>query len=199
MDKNKVENTRREFPEGTLVRMIDMVDPRPIPEDMTGTVRYVDDIGNIHINWENGSTLALIPEADKFEVIRKGPPATFRLEATVKMSRPFIPDSDDYFSPGGYTIEADGRLIDFDFEDTSWGIDDKDPSIIHYMQKNPDIVAFPHLKYVSACDLEKVTSLPEFYIYTEGDGFEPVEVINVCITDMRSGKRYSIEDVNLQN
>jgi hypothetical protein len=38
------------------------------PGDM-GTVEFVDDIGNIHMKWDNGGTLALIPEIDLYEII----------------------------------------------------------------------------------------------------------------------------------
>ncbi len=40
-------------------------------EGLEGTIDYVDDASQIHINWENGSSLALIPEVDKFEIIKK--------------------------------------------------------------------------------------------------------------------------------
>jgi hypothetical protein len=36
---------------------------------LKGTVMSVDDIGQIHVNWENGSTLALTEE-DSFEKMR---------------------------------------------------------------------------------------------------------------------------------
>ena len=34
-----------------------------------GIVRLVDDTGTIHVNWENGSNLGLIPGVDKFHII----------------------------------------------------------------------------------------------------------------------------------
>ena len=88
------------------------------------------------------------------------------------------------------------RHIDFDFEDTEWGVDDKDPSIIHFMQKNPDMVTFPQLKYVSSDDLGKIESLSNVYIYTEGEDFYPIEMTDVYITDVRSWERYHIEKVS---
>lgn len=42
-------------------------------EDMTcglkGTVEFVDGIGQIHVKWDNGRTLAIVPEEDKYLVI----------------------------------------------------------------------------------------------------------------------------------
>ncbi len=40
------------------------------PGDM-GTVDHVDDLGQIHMKWDKGNTLALIPEIDKYEVIEE--------------------------------------------------------------------------------------------------------------------------------
>ena len=33
-----------------------------------GTVHHVDDALHVHVNWENGSTLAMIPGVDKFKI-----------------------------------------------------------------------------------------------------------------------------------
>lgn len=31
-----------------------------------GTIQFVDDINQIHVKWDNGEGLALVPEVDKF-------------------------------------------------------------------------------------------------------------------------------------
>jgi hypothetical protein len=33
-----------------------------------GTVDHIDDIGIVHIDWDNGSTLGLVPGEDEFEI-----------------------------------------------------------------------------------------------------------------------------------
>ncbi len=62
---------KESFKKGTRVRLIHMNDFHAVPEGTYGTVNYVDDIGSIHVNWDNGSTLALIPGEDKFEKMAK--------------------------------------------------------------------------------------------------------------------------------
>lgn len=42
-----------------------------LPNGLKGVIKKVDDIGQIHIAWENGSSLAIDPKIDKFEVIQK--------------------------------------------------------------------------------------------------------------------------------
>ena len=63
----RLEKLRRTYPQGTRVVVLDMDDPySPVPAGTKGTVVAVDDIGQIHVNWDTGSTLALIPGVDQF-------------------------------------------------------------------------------------------------------------------------------------
>ena len=51
------------YPAGTKVKLVEMNDIQAPPIGTLGTVMYVDDIGTIHIKWDNGSTLgAAYPE-----------------------------------------------------------------------------------------------------------------------------------------
>ena len=51
------------YPTGTRVKLVEMNDIQAPPIGTLGTVMYVDDIGTIHIKWDNGSTLgAAYPE-----------------------------------------------------------------------------------------------------------------------------------------
>ena len=59
-----------EAKQGDRVRCIEMPDdPNPIEPGAEGTVRHVDDAKQIHVNWDDGRTLALIPGVDKYEII----------------------------------------------------------------------------------------------------------------------------------
>lgn len=61
-----IEQIRKDHPKDSRVRLIKMVDPRPIPPNTEGSVIAVDGIGQIHIKWDNGSTLALVPSIDTY-------------------------------------------------------------------------------------------------------------------------------------
>jgi DNA repair protein RadC len=54
---------------GKRVRLIEMQDPYAVPKGTMGTIKFVDGIGQIHVNWDNGSSLALIPNVDKYKII----------------------------------------------------------------------------------------------------------------------------------
>ena len=41
----------------------------PILPGTIGEVIHIDDMGSIHMKWQNGSSLALIPEVDSFKAV----------------------------------------------------------------------------------------------------------------------------------
>ena len=54
---------------GKTVVLVSMDDPQAPPQGTKGVVEFVDDAGQLHVRWENGSTLALVPAEDKFVVL----------------------------------------------------------------------------------------------------------------------------------
>lgn len=64
---NEYERLRRQaivlrdmYPPGSRVECLYMNDPfAPVPSGTKGTVFHVDDMAQIHVNWDNGSSLAL--------------------------------------------------------------------------------------------------------------------------------------------
>ena len=53
---------------GKRVTCINMSDKNGVPPQTQGTIKYTDDIGQIHVNWDNGSQLALVPDEDKYTI-----------------------------------------------------------------------------------------------------------------------------------
>jgi len=52
--------------DGKRILLVHMDDPYGVPEKAIGTVDFVDDAGQIHVTWDSGSSLALIPAVDEF-------------------------------------------------------------------------------------------------------------------------------------
>lgn len=58
---------KERYPVGSRIVLQHMDDPyTKIPAGTKGTVTYVDDMGQIGVNWDNGSGLSLIPGIDSF-------------------------------------------------------------------------------------------------------------------------------------
>lgn len=51
---------------GKRVKLIKMNDPQAPPSGTHGTIKGTDGIGQIHVNWDNGSTLAIQPVDDEY-------------------------------------------------------------------------------------------------------------------------------------
>lgn len=89
---NEFERLRRQadrmqalYPAGTRVLLIHMDDPyAPVPAGTRGTVDFVDDIGQLHMTWDNGRTLAIAPEADQF---RKLTPQELAQEQQIEVTQ----------------------------------------------------------------------------------------------------------------
>ena len=55
------------YPPGTRIELINMDDPyAPVPSGTRGTVKFVDSMGTIFPQWDNGRTLGLVPGEDSF-------------------------------------------------------------------------------------------------------------------------------------
>jgi len=61
---------REKYPQGTRVELLRMEDPYTdlLPGDL-GTVRYVDDAGTIHCQWDRGSGLGVVYGVDLVKIV----------------------------------------------------------------------------------------------------------------------------------
>ena len=68
---NEKEQLQLLYPAGTKLRLTKEIDDPYTPKDVGDifTVDYIDDIGNIHGNWESGGTMALVSGVDSYEII----------------------------------------------------------------------------------------------------------------------------------
>ena len=103
-----VNEIREMYPEGTQIVLTEMRGENQMPYGLKGTVKFVDDAGQIHMKWENGSSLALNINEDTFE----------KVEAPQKISVILV-------EPGRYpklieiedTLEAVQSLVEGDIEE----------------------------------------------------------------------------------
>ena len=72
--RRQAQRYKENYPPGTRVMLLSMEDPwAPVPSGTRGTVEAVDDIGQLHMKWDNGRTLALVPGEDSLWFESTGP------------------------------------------------------------------------------------------------------------------------------
>ena len=59
ISREALQALRERFPKGSRVELVQMDDPQAPPIGTKGTVTGVDDIGTIHVKWDNGSGLGV--------------------------------------------------------------------------------------------------------------------------------------------
>lgn len=64
-----IEILRKRYPKGTRIELVFMNDFRPIAPGTKGTVNHVDDMGTIHVDWDDGRRLGLVYDEDIFNVL----------------------------------------------------------------------------------------------------------------------------------
>ena len=65
ISKETLAMLRERYPAGTRVELVHMDDPYTrLTAGNKGTVRFVDDIGTIHISWDCGSSLGAVYGVD---------------------------------------------------------------------------------------------------------------------------------------
>ena len=65
-----IEMLRKNYPEGTRVELVSMDDPyAKLPKGTQGTVDLVDDMGTIHVSWDNRSRLGVVFGEDRINKI----------------------------------------------------------------------------------------------------------------------------------
>lgn len=63
-----MENSKT-WPIGKTIVLLKMDDPQAPPPQTRGVIQHIDGIGQIHVKWENGSTLAVQPKNDQYQIL----------------------------------------------------------------------------------------------------------------------------------
>lgn len=69
LTQEEVQQIKEKYVAGLKVELIKMYDLQAPPPKIRGFIDFVDDVGTLHIRWENGSTLGLKIGVDEFKII----------------------------------------------------------------------------------------------------------------------------------
>ena len=67
----EVSKVKQTYQPGMRIRLLKMDDVQAPPAGCRGTVRGVDDAGQVMVYWENGSSLSVIPDVDEIEIVEE--------------------------------------------------------------------------------------------------------------------------------
>ena len=71
MDKAQLESLCELYPKGTKIKLLSVKGWKVLRPGLLGEVQFVDSSGRLHMEWENGSLLTLIPGEDDFSIVRE--------------------------------------------------------------------------------------------------------------------------------
>ena len=54
---------------GMRIRMLSMEDEFPVDEGMEGTIHTIDDLGTLHVKWDDGRNIGIIPGIDEYQLL----------------------------------------------------------------------------------------------------------------------------------
>jgi hypothetical protein len=67
--KEQLQALQLRYSPGARIELVRMDDPAALPLGTRGTVAGIDDIGDIIVGWDNGSSLNVVPEVDRIRKI----------------------------------------------------------------------------------------------------------------------------------
>ena len=68
---NNVAYRKNKFKAGDRVELVEMDDKQAPTVGTRGTVKFVDDVGTIHIHWDTGSSLGAVMGVDIVKKVRE--------------------------------------------------------------------------------------------------------------------------------
>lgn len=141
-DPKWVEFFCEQFPPGTRVTLIQMNDPySPVEPDTLGTVDFIDDQCTLHVKWDNGRTLGLIPGVDRFSIV----------QPELKPFKLYMPLTIDCYERNAYgDMESEPTEIDYrtalEYEDNIQAAlhrermpEEKDRGIMHWYHEEDGV------------------------------------------------------------
>ena len=66
LTRREIAELRLNYPPGTRIMLERMEDNWAVPRGTRGSVTQVDDAGTIHMKWDNGRSLGIVPQVVQF-------------------------------------------------------------------------------------------------------------------------------------
>lgn len=86
LTRREIAELRLNYPPGTRIVLDHMEDNWAVPRGTRGSVTQVDDAGTIHMKWDNGRSLGIVPQVDQFRKLTEQE----RLEEQIQRQEPIL-------------------------------------------------------------------------------------------------------------
>ena len=86
LTRREIAELRLNYPPGTRIMLEYMEDNWAVPRGTRGSVTQVDDAGTIHMKWDNGRSLGIVPQVDQFRKLTEQE----RLEEQTQRQEPIL-------------------------------------------------------------------------------------------------------------
>ena len=86
LTRREIAELRLNYPPGTRIMLEHMEDNWAVPRGTRGSVIQVDDAGTIHMKWDNGRSLGIVPQVDQFRKLTEQE----RLEEQTQRQEPIL-------------------------------------------------------------------------------------------------------------
>ena len=106
-EQQRVAMIQLNYPPGSRIILEHMDDPyAPVESGTRGTVQVVDDAGQIHMVWDNGRTLAVVPGVDTFRKLTPQELAEEQLRDHQKPDCPLIGQNGNIYNLMGIASDT---------------------------------------------------------------------------------------------
>lgn len=168
----QLKELRTRYPEGTIIQLDYMADEQAPPYGTKGIVENVDDAGTIHVHWENGCGLGLLPfEGDKCHVVSKQIVACNIEYDCEKAELEYLPK--EIVIPTG--IQGDEEIANYISDKTGYCI--KSFCLSNEMEYNTNSFIVQIKKEITVDTFENIKNISK-YKYTEGEVVGSVRTYN---------------------
>lgn len=96
----QVAQIKKKYPVGTRIQLDHMEGERDMPDGLCGTVKFVDDQGQLHMRWDNGRSLTLVTTVDDFHIL---PPQ--EQGDSLKPEKPISEEPDARYEPMNFYVD----------------------------------------------------------------------------------------------
>lgn len=110
-----IEKNKKLYTPGTKIKCLKMEDDYPVEPGTIGEVEFVDDMGTIHVNWNDGRNLGLVVGVDSFEIVQEIKKDYIKRNVDFEIDSPLL--RKELITPLRHKVEIAIEVSDKEYQD----------------------------------------------------------------------------------